>query len=72
MNVEQIKDLNNAQPFRPFTIHSADGCDVTVHHPEFIALAPSGKSMVVYQPDDSFRIIDVRLATALGVTSPEN
>ena len=72
MNVEQIKELNNAQLFRPFTIHSADGRDVTVHHPEFIALAPSGRFLVVYQPDDSFRTIDVRLVTALDVSSPEN
>jgi hypothetical protein len=45
----------------------ADGFNVPVQHPEFMAAAPSGHSLVVYQSNDSFKIINIRLITSLEV-----
>jgi hypothetical protein len=67
MTIEQVKHLYNEVPFKPFIIHLADGRRIPVKHREFIATAPSGRTIVVYQPDDSFNIIDLLLVTSLEV-----
>lgn len=67
MTIEQVKQLYNAAPFKPFIIHLADGRRIPVKHREFMATAPSGRTIVVYQPDDSFNIIDLLLVTSLEV-----
>ena len=63
MTIEQLRNLYNAQPFRPFVIHLADGREVPVHHREFIMAVPSGRTIVVCQPDDTMNIIDLLLVT---------
>jgi len=67
MTIEAIRPLYEATPFRPFTIHLADGRKVAVKHREFMAAAPSGRTIIVYQPDDSFNVIDLLLVTDLEV-----
>jgi hypothetical protein len=69
MTIEQLRNVYNAQPFQPFLIHLADGRHVPVRHRDFIMPAPSGRTVIVYQPDDSFNIIDLLLATDLEVAS---
>ncbi len=65
MTIEKLKDVYNAQPFQPFVIHLADGREVPVHHREFILTVPSGRTIVVCQPDDTLNIIDLLLVTDL-------
>jgi len=69
MTIERFKDFYNAQPFRPFVIHLADGRQIPVHHPDFLATAPSGRTVGVYQPDDTFNMIDLLLVTDLEVVA---
>ena len=69
MTIEQVRNVYNAQPFQPFLIHLADGRQIPVRHREFILPAPSGRTMIVYQPDDSFNIVDLLLVTDLEVGS---
>jgi hypothetical protein len=63
MTIEKVKELYDATPFRPFTIHLADGRAIPVHHRDFIMAAPSGRTLIVMQPDDSMNIIDLLLVT---------
>jgi hypothetical protein len=63
MTIEQIRNFYNAQPFQPFTIHLADGRGIPVMHREFMASAPSGRTVTVYQPDDTMNVIDLLLVT---------
>jgi len=67
MTIEQVKQLYNFAPFKPFIIHLADGRRIPVKHREFIATSPSGRTIVVYEQDDSFNIIDLLLVTSLEV-----
>jgi hypothetical protein len=69
MTIEQMRNVYDAHPFQPFLIHLADGRHIPVRHREFILPAPSGRTMIVYQPDDSFNIIDLLLVTDLEVGS---
>jgi len=59
MTIDRIKDLYSAEPFRPFVLHLADGRQVPVHHREFMMAVPSGRTVVVCQPDDTCHFIDV-------------
>ncbi len=67
MTIEQLRNLYQAQPFQPFVLHLADGRQIPVQHREFLAPSPSGRIVIVYQPDDSFNIVDLLLVTALEV-----
>ena len=67
MKLEEVRTLYDANPFRPFILHLADGRAIHVQHREFLASAPSGRTVIVYQPDDSFNIIDLMLVTDVEV-----
>jgi len=70
MTVERFRDALRAQPFRPFTLHLADGREIPVRHPEWALASPSGRTTVVMQPDNSFNIIDLLLVTDLEFSQP--
>jgi hypothetical protein len=70
MTIEQLRNIHQATPFQPFTLHLADGRILFVPHREFLSHSPSGRTVIVYGPDDSFSIVDLLLVTALEVRSP--
>lgn len=65
MTIEKIREAYDAEPFQPFTIHLANGRHIHVAHREFMASAPSGRTIVVYQQDDTHNVIDVMLISDL-------
>jgi hypothetical protein len=65
MKISELQKLYDAEPFRPFLIHMADGRKIPVKHREFMALSPSGRTAYVYQLNDDSDVIDVALVTAL-------
>lgn len=67
MTSKRILAVLNAEPFRGFIIHLADGREVPVQHREFLALSGSGRTAAVFQPDDSLNIIDLLLVTDLEI-----
>ncbi len=69
MTTDQLRNLWKAEPFKPFVIHLADGRNVPVRHPEFLSRSPSGRTIVVHQPNETFNVIDLLLVTDLEVNS---
>jgi hypothetical protein len=69
MTSEQFRSTLHLQPFRQFTIRMADGRTFEVAHPDFVAQSPSGRTVVVFQPDDSYSLLDLLLMTELEVHS---
>jgi hypothetical protein len=67
MTIEKVRAFYEATPFQPFVIHLADGRALKVQSPEFLATAPSGRTITVYQPDDSLNVIDLLLVTDLEI-----
>lgn len=64
MTIEQLKTAYDAQPFRPFLLHLADGRELPVEQRDFLMAPPSGRTIVVWRPpDDAFHIIDLLLVT---------
>jgi hypothetical protein len=72
MTIERLKELYEAQPFRPFLIHLADGRELPVQHRDFIMAVPSGRTIIVAQPDDTVNIIDLLLVTDLEIKPNRN
>lgn len=69
MTIEQFKTTLHLQPFRPFTIRMADGRTLQVSHPDFVAQSPSGRTVIVFQPDESYSVLDLLLMTELQVAN---
>ena len=46
----QIRELLRAAPFQPFRIHLADSRVLEVPHPEFVAIQPDGRWIIVVNP----------------------
>ena len=67
MTVERLREVHRAEPFRPFTLHLADGGRVRVSHPESLAYSPTGRTVVVVTPDDTTQFIDLLLVSRIEI-----
>lgn len=72
MTIEEVRRFFNAQPFQPFTIYLADGRQFPVVSREFMAMSPLGRTVVVYQSNGMFDVIDLLLVTSLQANMPDN
>ena len=70
MTVQQLRTAHRATPFRPFTIRMADGRSFHVPHPDFLSMSPTGRTVIIYQDDEEFSILDLLLMTEIQMTSP--
>jgi hypothetical protein len=69
MTTEQFRTTLHLQPFRPFTIRMADGRSFEVAQPDFVALSPAGRTVIVCQPDESYSVLDLLLMSELQVAN---
>jgi hypothetical protein len=69
MTTEQFRATLHQQPFRPFTIHMADGRAFDVPHPDFVALSRTGQSVIVFQNDENYSVLDLLLMSEIQVTN---
>jgi hypothetical protein len=72
MTSEQLKATLRQQPFRPFTIRMVDGRSFTVSHPDWAIVSPTGRTSILFEPDDSYSVIDLMLMNELEVPAPKN
>ena len=67
MTIEQLRTVHRARPFQPFTLHLADGRQLDVPHSEFLSHSPTGRTVIVFESDESFSIVDLLLVTRIQV-----
>jgi hypothetical protein len=72
MTIERLRTFRDAQPFRPFVMHLADGRAIPVIHREFIMPSPSGRTVSVYQADDTLNVIDLLSVTDLEIKAQKD
>jgi len=65
MSIDEIRNAMHRQPFLPFTIHTAGGQSFLVRHPDFIATAPTGRMISVYD-DEGHHLLDTHMVTQLS------
>lgn len=61
----QFKRTLHAEPFVPFIVNLADGRSIPVNHRELAMIAPSGRAAVIYQPDDTMNLVDLRFVAGV-------
>lgn len=66
MTHSKLREAMHTRPFRPFIIYLADGREFRVHHPDFVAVSPSGREASVFLENDEYQIIDLFLVTGIG------
>ncbi len=69
MTIQQLRAVHRAMPFSPFTVHMADGRAFDVPHPDFLSMSPTGRTVIIYQQDDEFSILDLLLMTEIKTTA---
>jgi hypothetical protein len=68
MNADELKQLLHATPFRPFTVYLASDKAFPIRHPDFAALTPKGRTLIVmHAEDEAFDILDVPLIARVEV-----
>jgi len=72
MTTEQFRATLHQQPFRPFTIRMADGRAFSVGHPDFVAQSESGRTVIVFQANESYSVLDLLLMSELEVPNPNS
>lgn len=65
-----IRKLLEAQPFVPFTIHTADGGQVRVPTPDHVLVFPQGSRVLVTHDDDSYDVFSGLLINRLTIDPP--
>jgi len=69
MTTDQFRATLHQQPFRPFKIRMADGQAFEVVHRDFVALSPSGRTVIVFERDESYSVLDLLLMSELQVAN---
>ncbi len=67
VNVEKLREIHQARPFRAFRLYFADGGTIDVTHPESLAYSSRGRTAVVVFPDDSSQWIDLLLVSRIEI-----
>ena len=70
MTIQQLDTAFRARPFVAFTLLMADGRTYHVPHPEYMARSPTGRTVTVYEADDTATILDLLLMTSIQFARP--
>jgi len=67
MTTEQFATVLHQAPFRPFTIHMADGRVFHVSHPDYVARSKSGRTVIVFGDGDDYSVLDLLVMSEIEV-----
>jgi hypothetical protein len=71
MTSNVIRDLLLAVPFRPFTVHVAEGKNFRIEHPECVAILQSERMIFINTKNDDYEWVDVFLVTRVESSAPQ-
>ena len=64
MEVNVVREARHRQPFRPFSLRLADGRELQVPHPDFVAVSPR-RVIVINPQDESHSILEPLLIVSV-------
>jgi hypothetical protein len=70
MSKTEMKAAAEAKPFKPFHIRLADGEKLPVDHPDYFAHSPDWRTVIVWDKDGDFKIMDSALVTTFEFSAP--
>jgi hypothetical protein len=65
MTRQVLRKAMERRPFRRFSVRLTDGEFVPIKSDHSAAVHPKGETMVIFEEDGSYRIIDIALITEL-------
>jgi hypothetical protein len=65
MTADAIKEALHTVPFVPFALQVVGGEKYVVQHPDFVAVSPTGRTLMLYIEGDRSRVIDLALISQL-------
>ncbi len=66
MIADELRSMLRAQPFRPFSIFTADGQEIVVHHHDYAWMLHTGLMVFVEQRDGQVDHISISQITRLN------
>ncbi len=63
MIADEIRELQRAQPWEPYTIQTSDGTALYVKHPDYCFIIPGKETIYVYSTESDREIIATRNIT---------
>lgn len=63
MIAEEIRELQRAVPFEPYTVHTSDGKALYVKHPDYLLITPGNQTLYVYSTETVREIVAARNIT---------
>ena len=63
MIADEIRELQRAQPWEPYTIQTSDGKALYVKHPDYCFITPGKETIYVYSTESDREIIATRNIT---------
>ena len=67
--IDNVRQLINAEPFVPFTIHTADGSTLRVPTVDHVAVTPGAKRIFVFNDNGSYEVLSPLLIARVSVES---
>ena len=65
MTTKTIQKAVSQRPFRPFTLRLANGQRIRITEQERVAVHPEGKTLILFERDGGYRIVDIPLIAEL-------
>jgi hypothetical protein len=73
MLVDQVDDLLEARPFKPFSVLTSDGREYYVKSHEFVWHPPASRMLWIYADQgDRAHLIDLHLVTSFDIGYKQN
>ena len=70
MAVSTIRDAIKAAPFQPFIVYVADQRSYTIPHPDFVAIGPNNRTLIVFHDDGGASLLDMLMITGIDLLPP--
>jgi hypothetical protein len=70
MTIEKLRQAIRVVDFKPFTIRVADGRSFDVPNPEFVAVSPGQRTVVVLNARGDMSVLDALLITEIEFKPP--
>ncbi len=72
MIAEQIRELQRAVPFEPYTVVTNDGAKLFVRHPDYLLITPNNLTAYIYSNETAREIVAVPNITRIVPGGPKS